>query len=222
MLSAFLRIRLRWAIAALLLLAVGFAIGFIACLQDQRTTFDSVRIRSAAIEGDAPSQVRSGVLAALQAFQAGYARRDSTAAEPFAHALFVSDADLLVLGTDESEWVRGYPAVVQFIQNDWQNWGDLRINLGGPIINSVQDVAWLTTAGEVRFGSSARPIRFSAVLIRQGDDWRFRQVQFQWDDREPAPSDLLHPETYLTMLRVALWKIAPRSAAGASIPASSN
>jgi len=196
-----------------LLLAIGFAAGFIACLQDQRTTGDAVRIRSAVVEGDAPPQVRAGVLATLRAFQAGYARRDTAAAEPFARALFVSDADLLVLGTDESEWVRGYPSVVRFIQNDWLNWGDLRINLAGPIINSAQDVAWLTTAGEVRFGSSARPIRFSAVLIRQGDDWHFRQLQFQWDDHEPTPADLLHPATYLTILRVAIRKFAPRDSA---------
>lgn len=220
--SAYFPIRLRWAVAALLLLAIGFAAGFVACLQDQRTTIDFAHTHSTGISGDAPPEVRTGVLAALNAFQAGYARRDAAAAEPFAHALFVSDADILVLGTDESEWVRGYPAVVQFIRNDWQNWGDLRINLGGPIINASQDVAWLATDGEVHFGRSARPIRFSAVLTRQGDAWRFRQVQFQWDDREPAPSDLLHPGTYFRMLRIAFEKIAPRSAASDSDAISPN
>ena len=192
----------------------GFAAGFIACMQDQRVTGGRHVAQNLLSPGDAPPQVRDGVLSALQAFQAGYVQRDTGKLDDFMRSLFDPGDDLLVLGTDESEWVRGYPNAAGFIRNDWQNWGHLRLRLDRVIVNSTQDVAWATAPGVVRFGRAMRPIRFTAVLIRRQGQWRFRQMQFQWDDHEPTAADLLDPVTYLTIVRVGLEKLALRADAG--------
>jgi hypothetical protein len=37
--------------------------------------------------------------------------------------------------------------------------------------------------GSVRFKRFAKPVRFTAVLARGPQGWRFRQIQFQWEGR---------------------------------------
>jgi hypothetical protein len=58
---------------------------------------------------------------------------------------------------------------------------------------------------------SDRPLRLSAILTRNGGNWLFRQVHFQWDESDPDVSDLLRPRTYLKLVKLALQYI--RSAA---------
>jgi hypothetical protein len=70
-------------------------------------------------KGDAPAPVRARVLAALRAFQEGYFRRDPNQLVPFMHRLVPENDDILLLGTDADEWVRGHDAVSQFIREDW-------------------------------------------------------------------------------------------------------
>ncbi|MFP5206544.1 MAG: nuclear transport factor 2 family protein [Acidobacteriota bacterium] len=201
-------------IAAVVLAAGGFAAGFIACLQDQRVTGGRHAVPDPSNPGDASPQARAGVRASLQAFQEGYLKRDPGKLDSFMRNLFDGNADLLVLGTDESEWVRGYPEVARFVRNDWTNWGELQLRLDDAIVNASGDVAWATAPGVVRFGRAARPIRFTAVLTRKQGQWRFRHLQFQWDDHEPTASDLLDPATYAAIARVGLGRLASRLGAG--------
>lgn len=189
----------------------GFAAGFVACLQDQRVTGGRHVTQNLLSSGDATPLVRAGVLSALQAFQAGYIRRDTGKLEAFMRSLFNPGDDLLILGTDESEWVRGYPNAVRFVRNDWQNWGQLRLRLDQVIVSSSQDVAWAAAPGVVRFGRATRPVRFTAVLTRKQGKWRFRQIQFQWDDHEPTAADLLDPATYITIANVGVARLAPQA-----------
>jgi hypothetical protein len=199
-------------VALFLILMAGFAAGFIACLQTEHIARKDARTRYEQNGGDATPSTRAAVLAALKTFQADYSKRDPKDIDAFMRHVFDGNADILVLGTDEAEWERGYPAVSNFVLGDWQSWGDLRLDVDEPIINASEDVAWLTTSGEVQFGKTKRPIRFSAVLTRKNGNWLFRQVQFQWDDREPKPADLLRPETYLQLMRIAYRKILPQPA----------
>jgi hypothetical protein len=196
-------------LAAAVFAMAGFAAGFVACLQDQRVTGGRHVTQNLLSPGDATPQVRAGVLSALQAFQAGYIRRDTGRLDAFMRSLFDPGDDVLVLGTDESEWVRGFPNAVRFVHNDWQNWGQLRLRLDQVIVNSSQDVAWATAPGVVRFGRAMRPIRFTAILTRKQGEWRFRQIQFQWDDHEPTAADLLDPATYITIANVGLGRLIP-------------
>jgi len=199
----------RWILRVLtaLVLAWGFfAAGFIASLHARRTTPNDLRAQSAQSPGDAPPEVRAGVLAALSALQDGYTKRDPKQLDSFMSRLFEKNADIRILGADEPDWARGYTAAAEFIRVDWLLWGDVRLDVPDSVVCSAGDVAWVTSPGEVRFGHWNRPVRFSAVLARSGDHWVFRQLQFRWDEHDPVPGDLFRPGTYLNLMRLAFRK----------------
>ena len=163
---------------------------------------EQVRTGYLAQKGDAPSSVRTEVLAALRIFQNGYSARDPNQLDSFMQQLFPANDDILLLGTDAKEWVRGYDSVRQFIRSDWLNWGDFRFAVDDSVICSSGNVAWVASVGHVRNLRSDRPVRFSAVLIRDGQNWHFRQIQFQWDEQDPTLSDLARWET---LSKLPLW-----------------
>ena len=144
--------------------------------------------------GDAPQPVQDGVRSSLRAFQDGYIRRDPRNLDSFMSHLFEKNDDILILGADRSEWVRGYPAAAEFIRADWANWGDFRFAVDDSIICSSGDVAWVASVGSVHTQGGDRPVRFSAILTRNGNNWLFRQVHFQWEDRAAGPASLLLAE----------------------------
>ncbi len=154
--------------------------------------------------GDAPPSVRAGVLDALKDFQEGYVKRDPNDLNAFMNRLFPKNGDILFLGTDAGDWARGYPAVAESIREDWLTWGDFRFAVDDSIIWSSGDVAWVVSVGVLHAPGSDRPVRYSAILTRNGNSWRFRQVHFQWDDRDPGVTDLLRPRTPLKLFRWVL------------------
>jgi hypothetical protein len=200
------RKRVLIASAAALLAIGGFAFGFFACLYSKSAPNPDLRELQLLQPGDAPATVRAGVLASLRAFQEGYVQRNPGNLDSFMTRLFPRDGQVLLLGTEggTAEWVRGYPATAQFIQDDWRDWGDFRFDVDHSIICSSGDVAWVATVGSVNFKGSKRPLRFSATLTRNGDNWIFRQMQFQWDDQDPEASAVFHLRTYFRLARLAL------------------
>jgi hypothetical protein len=191
-------------LAVALLIAGGFGFGFVSCLHSKSVVSTGLRRQYLLQPGDAPAPVRVEVLAALRAFQEGYVRRDPNELGPFMVRLFSANDDIFILGTDAGEWARGQHDVAEFIRNDWLKWGDFRFAVDDSIVWSNGDTAWIASAGFVHVHQSDRPVRFSAVLIRHGNSWLFRQLQFQWDDRDPSPSDLLRADTYV---RLARWML---------------
>jgi hypothetical protein len=202
------RIRIVSGLAAALLFIGGFAFGFVACLHLKSAASKDIRAEYLRHAGNAPPSVRSGVLTTLRAFQAGYIKRDPKDLDSFTSRLIAKSDDVLILGTDAGEWVRGYSATAAFIRADWQGWGDVRFNVDDSIISSFGDVAWVASTGEVHFKGFNRPVRFSGVLIRDGNNWLFRQIQFQWDDRDPSSTDIFRPRTYLKLVELAFRRIS--------------
>ena len=202
--------RILLALAVALLTVGGFAFGFVSCLHLKSVASSDLRHQYLLQTGDAPASVRAEVLAALRAFQEGYIRRDPKQLDSFMHRLFPENDDILLLGTDADEWVRGYRPVGEFIREDWLKWGDFRFAVDDSIVWSAGDVAWIASVGVVHGQGADRPLRFSAILTRHGHNWVFRQVHFQWDDRDPRPSDLLHASTYLKLGRLVLRHIRGR------------
>lgn len=184
-----------------------FLFGFDSSLHMKSSAANDVRRQYLVEAGDAPPAVRAGVLVALRAFQEGYVRRDPKQLDPFMSTLFSKNDDVLLMGTDANEWARGYPAVSEFIQADWRQWGDFRFAVDDSIISSAGDVAWIASVGVLHTPRADRPVRFSAILTRNGDRWLFRQVHFQWDDRDPSPSDLFHPSTHLRIANLLVEQI---------------
>jgi SnoaL-like domain len=201
------RKRILSALALALVMLGGFAFGFVSCLHLKSVASSDLRHQYLLQTGDAPASVRAEVLAALRAFQEGYIRRDPKELDSFMYRLFPVNDDILLLGTDADEWVRGYRPVAEFIREDWLTWGDFRFAVDDSIVWSAGDVAWIASVGVVHDQRADRPLRFSAILIRHGHNWLFRQVHFQWDDRDPRPSDVLRKSTYLKLVRWVLQYI---------------
>lgn len=198
-------------LAAMLFLFCGFAAGFLACVNLQGSSHPKAHPQQLLQPADAPAEVRAGVLDSLRAFQDGYIKRDQQALESFMKTLFPQDADVLILGTEggTGEWVRGYPTAARFIAEDWRGWGDFRFDVDHALVWSTGDVAWVASMGSVRFNTSYRTIRLTAVMTRDRDRWVFRQLHFQWDDSRPDASDILRPRTYLRLARLAFGDILP-------------
>jgi len=197
------------ALALALVAVASFVFGFASCLHLKSSEPGELRERYLIERGDASPAVRAEVLAALGAFQEAYVQRDPKQLDSFMRHVFPEGGDVLLLGTDAAEWVRGYHAVGEFIKEDWRHWGDFRFATEDAIIWCSGDVAWIASVGVVRGRQSERPVRFSAVLTRDRHRWLFRQVQFQWDDRDPSLSVLLRASTYRGLAEWTLTKILP-------------
>jgi len=188
-----------WAVIVLLLVCGSFVLGFAARPRLKQATRNELHRQYLVQKGDAPPAVRTGVLDSLRAFQDGYTKRDPKELDAFMHHLFPENEDMLLTGTDQGEWARGYGAVGEFIKADWLNWGDLRLMVDDSIVWSTGDTAWLASIGVVRSGRSDRPLRFAAVLNQKDGHWVFRQLHFQWDEHEPRLSDLLNAGTSMRL-----------------------
>jgi hypothetical protein len=190
-----------------LLTTGAFVFGFASSLHLKSSTSEEFRRQCLLQKGDAPELVRAEVLVALRAFQDGYRKRDPKELDAFMQLLFQETGKPLLLGTDTGEWVSGYRSVGQFIREDWLKWGDFKFNVEDSIVSSSGDVAWTASVGSLHVGQLDRPLRFSTVLARGDHRWLFRQVQFQWDERDAGPRDLLHPDTYLKLIRWMLSRV---------------
>ncbi len=89
----------------------------------------------------------------LQKFQDGYEQRNVAAIEDF-RALFIAGDDLEMIGTGaiepgDDEWCLGSDAACDLVQNDWEGWGDVRLDVADARIHVLGSVAWLATTGAV-------------------------------------------------------------------------
>jgi ketosteroid isomerase-like protein len=195
------------SVLTVVLLVLGaFTFGFVSSLHLKSSESAELGKQYLLPKGDAPPSVRGEVQATLRDFQEGYVKRDPQELDSFMNRLFSKADDVLLLGTDAGEWARGYPAVAAFIKTDWLEWGDFRFSANDSIIWSSGDVAWIASVGTVRGHGSDRPVRFSAILARNGSSWQFRQLHFQWDDRDASAADLLRLSTYQELAKWLLQR----------------
>jgi hypothetical protein len=164
----------------------------------------------------------------LEAFQAGYARRDITQVDRFME-LFTVDAE--VIGTNgirpgEGEWYLDRTSARELVEGDWQGWGDLRLDWDSVSIHRRGFVGWVAatatvtqTIGEENYASYLEfvkdlienstlspeqkllhilrggtntvyelrrgekfvwALRFTAVVVREADAWKFAQMNFSF------------------------------------------
>jgi len=132
--------------------------------------------------GDAPADVREEVVRRLSAFQDGYRKRDPKALETFSSSLLADE--VTALGTMPREIYVGRKAVTELVRTDWDAWGDCTFFPHTAQVSARGDVAWFAMIGYVEFDLSrflVLPLRVSGVLARAGTEWRFTQLQFQFD-----------------------------------------
>ena len=167
----------------------------------------------------------------INKFQTGYIHRNIDNLDTFMD-LFCND-ELEIIGTGaykrgSGEWCVDKKTVRKLIADDWESWGDLRLNTDQLDINIQNQTAWFATTGTVSRtiepGKSYQnfigymkwltenepevsskeklldvlqaavstlaeadrgkdyiwPIRFSAVLVKQNNQWRFCQMTFSF------------------------------------------
>ena len=95
-----------------------------------------------------------------------------------------SRENILILGTMPGEIFSGYERATYLVQTDWESWGDCRFIVDSANISSMGNIAWFSTRGYVKFDLSrllVLPLRFTGILVKEDQVWKFQQQQFQFD-----------------------------------------
>lgn len=95
--------------------------------------------------------MEKGILALLDAFQAGYTARDIGKIDTFM-GLFTEDAE--VIGTNgsfpgEAEWYLDRSGAAELVRGDWESWGDVALDIGRARIQRRGGVGWLSVPATV-------------------------------------------------------------------------
>lgn len=90
---------------------------------------------------DARQEIRS----VLQAFDAGYRRRDAARAGEFVSSLFAWDGECVFIGTGDGEFVCTLDGIRHIVEGDWLYWGDVALDVADASIGVQDDFAWFTT-----------------------------------------------------------------------------
>jgi len=89
----------------------------------------------------------------LQSFQDGYIARDISKLDQFIELFLPGDeSELIGIGAavrNQDEWFQGSDRIREIIESDWKYWGDVRLDVEGSKITAMDDVAWLSTVGEI-------------------------------------------------------------------------
>lgn len=100
----------------------------------------------------------------LRKFQEGYIERNLENVDLLAKELFVNSDDISVLGTLIGEICLGFDEVKELIKDDWEGWGDLKIDCENAHISINGNVAWFSTNGSVKYNFEHTPERYDSYV----------------------------------------------------------
>jgi hypothetical protein len=83
-----------------------------------------------------------------------------------------------------NEVFKGYENAARLVKSDWESWGDCRFAIDSAHISSSGNTAWFSTKGYVEFdlsGLLVLPLRLTGIMVKEDQEWKFRQQQFQFD-----------------------------------------
>ena len=134
-------------------------------------------------KGNAPEDIRNSILTQLNFFAQGYVDRDVENLDEFCSSLISKD-NILILGTMPHEIYNGFAEASDLVESDWLYWGDVHFLMEDANVSLHDSVVWVSTIGYVEFDMSRMlvlPLRFSGVMVNEESDWKFQQMQFQFD-----------------------------------------
>jgi hypothetical protein len=140
-------------------------------------------VKSYYSKGNAPDSTRMEIIDQLNKFQDGYYKRDPKNIDTFMQSLY-SRENILILGTMPGEIYSGYEKATRLVKTDWDSWGDCKFEIDSANISSSGNTAWFSTRGYVEFDLSnllVIPLRFSGIMVKEDQEWKFQQQQFQFD-----------------------------------------
>lgn len=100
----------------------------------------------------------------LEKFQQGYTERNLENVDSFTKELFVNSDDTKILGTSTGEICLGFEEVKELINDDWEGWGDLKIDCENAHISIDGNVAWFSTNGTVKYNFEHTPERYDSYV----------------------------------------------------------
>ncbi len=164
----------------------------------------------------------------LEKLQEGYSKRDVSKVKSWIQELF--DEEVTVIGTNainagDFEWRKGHDAAIEMFQSDWQNWGDVVMNLTNAQIDIEDQNAWIAMNATVTRNTKDSE-RHSAELSRQRSLKRIKEYsEKKWKSKR-ALYEIIHDasmiltqyergETFVWPIRISLglikrqnnWKI---------------
>jgi hypothetical protein len=100
-----------------------------------------------------PMAAFEDVRSVLEKFQEGYSRRNLEELDSFME-LFAPEADIELIGTGgidpgEDEWCLNRMSIRQLVEDDWNYWGNVVLDLDQARIRIEGTVAWLSCPGTV-------------------------------------------------------------------------
>jgi hypothetical protein len=130
--------------------------------------------------------LRDDVLALLRRFQDGYSARDVKALDGFMQ-LFADGAELV--GTSGvtaggEEWCLGLGAIRELVRKDWEEWGDVLLDLDRATIRVREETAWAAVPGVVRERGEKAALRLTVALVRDERRWLIHQAHFSLATRD--------------------------------------
>ena len=134
-------------------------------------------------EGNAPDSIRMEIIARLNEFQDGYSERNPGNIDTFMQSLYSRD-NILIIGTMPGEIYVGFEKATHLVKSDWESWGNCKFETDSASISYSGNTAWFATRGLVEFDLSKLlviPLRLTGIMVREDQEWKFRQQQFQFD-----------------------------------------
>lgn len=117
------------------------------------------------------AQTERKILSTMESFFSAYSERDLSAVM----TLFITDPDVVLIGTESDERLIGLDAISERFQSDWSRTDEMTMELTWHSVSGKADVCWL--AAEVMVTVSAEgnrlqiPARITVVLERRLERW---------------------------------------------------
>lgn len=109
----------------------------------------------------------------LKEFQRGYETRNKDEVNSFVDRLFLPGNSVFVLGTGSGELFSGAEKVKELISDDWEYWGNLRLDHDKARIGTAGDHGWFAVEGTVSRSfedSEARTDRYLSFVADKAKD----------------------------------------------------
>jgi len=91
------------------------------------------------------------ILKLLSTLQEGYIKRDLEHVESIVDEIFSCGDELLILGTASSEVFTGREGAIELLRDDFEYWGDFKMDLSTLITGPSQGLVWFSVKGKVKY-----------------------------------------------------------------------
>ena len=137
------------------------------------------------------SQSKKDIVRILDRLQEGYSKRNISTVSSWVNELFYEE--VTILGTNgvkpgDFEWRTGLKAAEEMFENDWKNWGDVKLNLEDSEIDVEENAAWvamqatvtrLTADSEIHSSGASRKRSLQRIKEYTERDWTSTRILYE-------------------------------------------